>query len=390
MTRNITALLLASTLALSSPVQAGLQEGDASFSVNAGSFMFDNAERLDDGPVIGARLGYDMHRNLGLEGSFGFADTRSNISASKPQAYVYTYRADLLLYLLPDSSFVPFLTVGGGIMNLTGSELWGERTSLLLEYGAGIKYFLSDRLALRADGRNLFSFDNNRHSHIEVTGGISYYFNKVKSPPAKVASADIVAPAAVAEEQRPAAAKQTEPAAAATDKDVPAVKQLEPAPAISREPVAESQPAAASVQVPKAAPSQAEPLPVAPAPEVTPIPALAPPVATEAPCASPVKISRIVTVPNGFEIQSDSPLSLPRIITLANPTRLALDIDCAAYGIGSKTLPFDHSGAAVIRIGNYIDKLRVVFDFNRATLPAYEVVRSSQGIKVLFGNPENK
>ena len=187
MTRNITALLLVSTLALASPALAGPQEGDASFSVFAGSLMFDKAEKLDDGPVIGARLGYDLHRNVGLEASFGFADTRSNISASKPQAYAYTYRTDVLYYLLPQYSFVPFLTAGGGILNINGSELWGNRTSLLLEYGLGVKYYISDSLALRADGRNLFSFDNNRHSHLEFTGGISYYFNKGKKAAMKAA-----------------------------------------------------------------------------------------------------------------------------------------------------------------------------------------------------------
>jgi len=383
MTRNITALLLVSTLALASPALAGPQEGDASFSVFAGSLMFDKAEKLDDGPVIGARVGYDLHRNLGLEGSFGFADTRSNLTAAKPQAYAYTYRTDLLYYLLPQYRFVPFLTVGGGIMDLNGSELWGNRTSLLLEYGLGIKYYLSENLALRADGRNLFSFDNNRHSQLEFTGGISYYFNKRKNAALKAAEAD---------ESYYAAPVQARPAATPeVKKEIPAEKKREIVKTVTAAPPAMSQPAVpVSSQAPKAA--AAVPVATPHVPATAPVPA--PPAARSIPaapaavsaCASSIRISRIATVPNGFEIVSDSSLAMPKEITLSSPPRLALDLDCAAYSIGSKSLPFNHGGVTVVRTGNYPEKLRVVFDFNQTPVPHYKVVKSSQGIKVLFGN----
>jgi hypothetical protein len=77
---------------------------------------------------------------------------------------------------------------------------------------------------------------------------------------------------------------------------------------------------------------------------------------------------------------------MPKEITLSNPPRLALDLDCAVYGIGSKSLPFNHGGVSVVRVGNYADKLRVVFDFSQGPVPPYKVSKSGQGIKVLFGN----
>jgi outer membrane beta-barrel protein len=386
MTRNIAALLLVSTLALASPVLAGPQEGAASFSVNAGNLMFDKAERLDDGPVLGARLGYDMHRNLGIEASFGFADTRSNLSASKPQAYAYTYRTDLLYYPLPEYKLVPFLTVGGGLLNLNGSELWGNRTSLLLEYGAGIKYYLSDNLALRADARNLISFDNNRHSDLEFTGGISYYFNKCKKAAVKVVSAAESTP--VAAERKPSATSQAQPASTAPIKEVAAPKKSEPAPVVSKAPADEINPVApASAQIPKAAPSTPIVAPVV-APPVTamttasPMSSSAGAASASSACTSTAKMSRIVAVQNGFEILADSTLAVPRVITLSNPTRLALDIDCASNGIGSKTLAFNHGSVVRVRTGNYPEKLRVVFDFNQTLVPSYRVEKISNGLKV--------
>src|SRR6185369_12118528 len=153
-----------------------------------------------------------------------------------------------LYYLLPQYRFVPFLTVGGGIMDINGSELWGNRTSLLLEYGLGIKYYLSDSLALRADGRNLFSFDNNRHSQLEFTGGISYYFNKAKNAAIKAAAADELYYAAPVQ-PRPAATPEVK-------KEIPAEKKQEIAKTVTNAPPTISQPAVpAFSQAPKAAAS---------------------------------------------------------------------------------------------------------------------------------------
>jgi hypothetical protein len=69
-------------------------------------------------------------------------------------------------------------------------------------------------------------------------------------------------------------------------------------------------------------------------------------------------------------------------MTLSNPTRLALDIDCASYGIGSKALTFNHSGVTGVRTGNYPEKLRIVLDFNLTPLPPFWVEKISNGLRV--------
>lgn len=399
MIRKIAALLLVSTLATASTALAGPREGDASFSVNAGSLMFDKAEKLDDGPIIDLRIGYDLHRNLGLEGSFSFADTRSNRSASKPQAYAYAYRADLLYYLLPESPIVPYLAVGGGLMALNGSETWGNRNSLLLEYGLGLKYFLADNLALRCDGRNLLSFDNNRHSHLEATAGINYYFSKGKAAAVRQAaltgSEQVVAerPDIVPAKNRNAPAKTEmvamEKAAAGPASDAPYAATtpvshtLRPYPQVTAAPVDALAAGAAQSQTVNVKPVAL--------PAVAVVnPAKAEPAAVTAPaccsaCPTVREITRIIAGPNGFEILADSELDMPREITLVNPNRLVLDVDCTTNATGSKELLVRRNGVSVVRLGSYPDKLRIVFDFDGA-VPLYRIKRSQKGLKLLFGN----
>jgi outer membrane beta-barrel protein len=369
MIRNHCAILILSTLLLTSSALAAVQEGNASFSVFAGSFMFDSAEKLDDGPVIGARLGYDLSRNVGIEASFGFIDSRNNSVANKPQTYGYTYRTDLFYNLMPESAFVPFLTAGAGILNINGSELWGNKTSTILEYGIGARYFIADNLALRADARNLLTFDNNRHSNFEFTGGINYYFNKAKS-------------AAVPAEVMTTARVQLTVSEPIKVSIIPAAQTTSPAPAAA--PVVAPKPAVAAPPVVVAPLPKTDP-PKPAASEPTAVVTAKPSPAVAAACTTAKKITRIVTAADGFEIVADAPLAIPRAITLGSPTRLALDIDCAVNGSGSKTLKVNHSGVTSVRIGNHPGSLRVVFDFNESPAPSYRVEKSSNGLRVIFG-----
>jgi len=107
-------------------------------------------------------------------------------------------------------------------------------------------------------------------------------------------------------------------------------------------------------------------------------------------CSAAKKVTKIVTLPDGFEIVADAPLEIPRAITLGSPARLALDIDCAVNGSGSKTLKVNHNGVSAVRIGSHPGSLRVVFDLNQGAVPSYRVEKTGQGLKVIFGKSKNR
>jgi len=97
---------------------------------------------------------------------------------------VYRYGLDALYHFMPEAKLVPFLAVGAGAMTLSGPSSYGniDGTDPSVNFGAGLRYFLSDDWALRADVRDVVRFDDTWHN-LEYTAGISYFFGGEKAKP---------------------------------------------------------------------------------------------------------------------------------------------------------------------------------------------------------------
>ena len=97
---------------------------------------------------------------------------------------------------MPDGRIVPFIAIGlGGIhysegFNYTynsyyGAEPYGDRfesNKYSVDYGAGVKFFLTDNIALRADVRHVLPINgkwnnpDNVHNDFLATFGINFAF----------------------------------------------------------------------------------------------------------------------------------------------------------------------------------------------------------------------
>jgi OOP family OmpA-OmpF porin len=168
------------------------------------------------------RLGYDLTKYFGLEVPFelGTADMKRNVTDSRgalkegDQVNLMGYRIEGLLYLMPNSWFVPYIAVGLGDRNITieGQE---SKDNFVADYGAGLRFFVSKDFFIRADFRHLIVFktaNGNPVNNLEYTLGLGWYLGSKPTP----------ASAVVAE---PAVSKLTKPA------PVPAVEAPAPAPA---------------------------------------------------------------------------------------------------------------------------------------------------------------
>lgn len=183
-------LTIAATCAMAAPVAAGERAGAFSVSPFVGGYTFDGVQHLETSPVYGLRLGYDLTKNWGVEavGDYLATDgTRNNRSAN-----ALSYRLDILYNFMPDGPLVPYLAVGGGGITLGhGSEFkaGGSNTDATANAGLGLKYFLTDSIALRGDARQLFLFED--HNSVmynwEYTAGISFLFGGEKPAPAPIA-----------------------------------------------------------------------------------------------------------------------------------------------------------------------------------------------------------
>ncbi|MCH1571742.1 MAG: hypothetical protein L7S64_10390 [Longimicrobiales bacterium] len=131
------------------------------------------------GPMFGARYGLELSGPLGLEGTISFIDSeRDVIDPSQIEANRVIGRTDQLLTTIDARirfSFAgrrmwkrlsPFLTMGGGAVigaggddtldqTLLAEDVFSFGSSFYGNLGLGTRWFMTDQLALRADG--LFS-----------------------------------------------------------------------------------------------------------------------------------------------------------------------------------------------------------------------------------------
>jgi OOP family OmpA-OmpF porin len=92
---------------------------------------------------------------------------------------------DALYNFVPGGRLVPYLALGGGGITAghgSGFNAGGSNTDATLNAGGGLKYFLTDSIALRGDARQLFVFDKHTMYNWEYTGGLSFLFGGNKSP----------------------------------------------------------------------------------------------------------------------------------------------------------------------------------------------------------------
>jgi len=200
---SLAALMLLSAAGVAS---AEMRAGAFTVSPFVGGYTFDGVERLQTRPVYGLRLGYDITKSLGVEATFDYVNTRPTKpgGVAVSDVDVYNYRLEGVYNFNVDKKLVPFVALGLGGSSMNGSRVGGGtyvNNDATLNYGVGLKYFLSEDAALRADFRHIWSFHSDppleisRHDYwmnYEYTVGLEFLFGgkkpvvaaaKVEPPP---------------------------------------------------------------------------------------------------------------------------------------------------------------------------------------------------------------
>jgi OOP family OmpA-OmpF porin len=189
-------------LILSNVVSAQVRPYTFSVTPYFGGYLFDKDQKLRNSPVGGINLGYNFTKYFGVEASGEYIDTKYDLTSSHSRSTdVGNYRLDGIFNLIPDSRLVPFVFAGFGGQSIDYPKNVSDRTASAVDYGAGLKFFFTDWLALRADVRQIYIFDDNRKD-IEYTLGFSFYFGGSK--PALVSRNEPIAepaPAPMAKEK---------------------------------------------------------------------------------------------------------------------------------------------------------------------------------------------
>ncbi|MDP2854234.1 MAG: OmpA family protein [Smithellaceae bacterium] len=216
---------------------AQVKAGSVNITPTIGMYKFEGNEDLQSTIALGLRLGYNFTKYIGVEGYAHYVPTAILWGGGQTSDIKFVgYGIEGIVNLLPDSRFVPFLAVGvGGAHYSNAFEMTTEdkRDKITADYGAGVKYFLSDSFALRADVRHIIPF-RDTHSNLLATVGLTLAFGGAKKA---VASApEPVAPPPVVQEVKPQAAapvvvEEIKPQAAAPV----VVQEVKPQPRVAKE-----------------------------------------------------------------------------------------------------------------------------------------------------------
>jgi OOP family OmpA-OmpF porin len=180
-------------LALLTVAHAGVTAESFSVSPFIGGYSFLGREHLETRPVFGARAGYNFTRHVGTEVVLDYVRTEGS-RVDQGGVDQYNYHFDLLYHFMPDGPLVPYAAAGYGAITREAHYEAEDFTRGVFNYGGGLKYFMSDKMALRGDLRHLILKRNDHSYHdLEYTVGVDFLFGGAK--PAAAAAAQPAQPA---------------------------------------------------------------------------------------------------------------------------------------------------------------------------------------------------
>lgn len=213
MKRKMVFLLFAVMLSLilCAPSMAANRAGAWSVTPFIGGYNFDSDEDIDDAVLYGMRMGYNFTKNWALEGVLTYADSERDENVWVPgpgttapvgswvrrsnDVDMYGYKLEVLYNFLPDGMFVPFVAAGAGGRYLEWDK-GGSDHDFVLDYGAGLKIFFADWIALRGDIRHVY-LPQEELNNVEYGVGLSFFFGGKKEVIPEPAPAPAPAPAPV-------------------------------------------------------------------------------------------------------------------------------------------------------------------------------------------------
>lgn len=171
------------TLFITSSI-ADEQTGTFTITPNIGWYFFEGNQNLDDGITAGINLGYNFDKNWGVEGSFNYINSERNDIDGDVDGFLY--KLDGLYNITNFGKLVPYLAAGFGGITLNPHRGSAEN-DFLFDYGAGIKYFITDDIALRGDVRHVLPYGSigkdESQNNLLCTAGLTFLFGGEKETP---------------------------------------------------------------------------------------------------------------------------------------------------------------------------------------------------------------
>jgi outer membrane beta-barrel protein len=190
--------LLLNALPASAQVQAGSHEVDAYAGALFGDDLTDvqisgRQPELDDDVTFGLRYGYHFTDAWGIEAALGYNPSKvTGLAGGDIDLNLTTLDVDAVYHFLPTGRIVPYVLAGAGYATADlDQDLLGtvngqpvtirDEDGFTLNAGVGAKFFATDKLLFRLEGRYRYldkvveHFDHSLNT-FETTLGVGYQF----------------------------------------------------------------------------------------------------------------------------------------------------------------------------------------------------------------------
>lgn len=221
MRKLIILVTLAVAVSIFSTAQAEVREGSFSLGLSAGGYFFENNQDYQDNVALGLRAGYQFTESLGSEVFCYYVPSEFEDRGNSRNKF-YFAGIEGLYHFMPGSSLVPYVALGLGATHYSSGDARFVPSKFAFDYGAGIKYFLTESLSLRMDVRHVLPVGDKEeygdnphklHHDLLATLGIGYDFGGKKAERAGIVESEPLTPASAP------APVQLKPSSGDMDKD---------------------------------------------------------------------------------------------------------------------------------------------------------------------------
>ncbi|MGW8313779.1 MAG: outer membrane beta-barrel domain-containing protein [Desulfuromonadales bacterium] len=167
---------------------AAIRPNTLNLSPFVGYYIFEGNQHLDNAPIYGLAVGYNFTERWGFEGMAGYINTDADKSTAADNVDMYNVSLNALYHFQPNRELVPYVAAGLGWMGFhPGEKSGGNEERALFNYGVGLKYFLTDDIALRADVRHILTdgdwVDSDQvFNNLSCTFGLTFQLGPFSSP----------------------------------------------------------------------------------------------------------------------------------------------------------------------------------------------------------------
>ncbi len=159
--------------------RSGEKAGAVSISPMGGAYFFDDDQNAEKEAIAGLGAAYSFTENWTTEIMMNYGQFKYKYAnpekccCENDRADGYIMHLDAMYHFWPDKKLVPYVAAGVGGVVLDGDHLKNEYAAV--NYGGGLKYYVTDSIALRGDARHIYDLeDSNNNASVSV--GMTFQF----------------------------------------------------------------------------------------------------------------------------------------------------------------------------------------------------------------------